>query len=157
MACFCAEGALVSSIGLWVSMTATLFILILHHKMRVRQHTLYLQHWCASNQSLFFSIIIIIIIMERPNIFCNSQRDCHINPFSWTVLKLKLIWNLLLNKLRYLSGHLVPKWRRINVDATSSRRIDVNTVSFLCHMPAGFALKALKEQPRKIFVEALIM
>ena len=27
------------------------------------------------------------------------------------------------------SGHLVPKWRRINVDATSSRRTDVNTTS----------------------------
>ena len=27
-------------------------------------------------------------------------------------------------------GHLVLKWRRMNVDATSSRRIDVNTTSF---------------------------
>ena len=28
------------------------------------------------------------------------------------------------------TGQFVPKWRRINVDATSSRRIDVNTTSF---------------------------
>ena len=34
-------------------------------------------------------------------------------------------------------GHLVPKWRRINVDATSSRRIDVDTTSFWNQMPAG--------------------
>lgn len=27
-------------------------------------------------------------------------------------------------------GILVPKWRRITVDATSSRRIDLNTTSF---------------------------
>ena len=33
------------------------------------------------------------------------------------------------------SGHLVWKWRRINVDATSSRRIDVNTTSFWHQMP----------------------
>ena len=39
------------------------------------------------------------------------------------------------------SGHLVRKWRRINVDATSSRRINVNTTSFLHQMPAGFAPK----------------
>ena len=32
-----------------------------------------------------------------------------------------------------------PKMRRINVDATSSRRIDVNTTSFLRHVPAGLA------------------
>ena len=30
------------------------------------------------------------------------------------------------------SGHLVPKWRHIKVDATSSRRIDVNMTSFYC-------------------------
>ena len=35
------------------------------------------------------------------------------------------------------SGHLVPKRRRINVDATSSRRIDVNAMSFLRHVSAG--------------------
>ena len=35
------------------------------------------------------------------------------------------------------SGHLVPKLRRINVDATSSRRIDVNTTSFIRHVSAG--------------------
>ena len=42
------------------------------------------------------------------------------------------------------SGHLVPKWRRINVDATSSRRIDVNTTSFWHQMPAGVAWSILK-------------
>ena len=35
------------------------------------------------------------------------------------------------------SVDMVPKWRRINVDATSSRRIDVHTTSFLRHVPAG--------------------
>ena len=35
------------------------------------------------------------------------------------------------------TGHTVPKWRRLNVDATSSRRIDVDTTSFLHHVPAG--------------------
>ena len=38
------------------------------------------------------------------------------------------------------SGHLVPVRRRINVDATSSRRIDANTTSFLRHVPAGRGL-----------------
>ena len=41
------------------------------------------------------------------------------------------------------SGHLVPKWRRINVDATSSRRIDIYTTSFLRHVPAGL-IRAVK-------------
>ena len=36
------------------------------------------------------------------------------------------------------SGYLVAKLRRINVDATWSRRIDVNTTSFLRHVPAGY-------------------
>ena len=35
------------------------------------------------------------------------------------------------------SGYLVPKWRRVDVDATLSRRIDVNTTSFYVMMPAG--------------------
>ena len=35
------------------------------------------------------------------------------------------------------SGHLVSKWRYIDVDATSSRRIDVNTTSFWHQMPTG--------------------
>ena len=35
------------------------------------------------------------------------------------------------------SGHLVRKWRRINVDATWLRRIDVDTTSFWHQMPAG--------------------
>ena len=30
----------------------------------------------------------------------------------------------------YPSGHTTLKWRRINVDATWSRRIDVDTTSF---------------------------
>ena len=32
----------------------------------------------------------------------------------------------------------MPKWRRIDVDATSSRHIDVNTASFYRHVPAGY-------------------
>ena len=32
---------------------------------------------------------------------------------------------------------MVPKWRRVDVDVTSSRRIDVNTTSFSRHVPAG--------------------
>ena len=31
---------------------------------------------------------------------------------------------------RGVGGHLMPKWRHINVDATPSHRIDVNTTSF---------------------------
>ena len=43
---------------------------------------------------------------------------------------------------RYLSvyqpsRHTALKWRRINVDATWSRRIDVDTTSFWCCVPAG--------------------
>ena len=34
------------------------------------------------------------------------------------------------------SGHLVPKLRCIDVDATSSRRIDGNATSFLRFVPA---------------------
>ena len=33
--------------------------------------------------------------------------------------------------------HTTLKWRRINVDATWSRRIDVGTTSFWCCVPAG--------------------
>ena len=32
---------------------------------------------------------------------------------------------------------MVPNWRRIKVDATSSRRMDVQTTSFLRRAPAG--------------------
>ena len=35
------------------------------------------------------------------------------------------------------NGHLVRKWRRINVDTTWSRRINVNKTSILYQMPAG--------------------
>ena len=35
------------------------------------------------------------------------------------------------------SGHTTLKWRRINVDATWSRRMDVDTTSFWCCVPAG--------------------
>ena len=35
------------------------------------------------------------------------------------------------------NGHTTLKWRRINVDATWSRRIDVDTTSFWCCVPAG--------------------
>ena len=35
------------------------------------------------------------------------------------------------------SGHTTLKWRRINVDATWSRRSDVDTTSFWCCVPAG--------------------
>ena len=35
------------------------------------------------------------------------------------------------------SGHTTLKWRRTNVDATWSRRIDVDTTSFWCCVPAG--------------------
>ena len=38
------------------------------------------------------------------------------------------------------SEYMVKKWRRIDVDATWSRRIDVNTTSFLRHVPAGLFL-----------------
>ena len=36
------------------------------------------------------------------------------------------------------SGHTTLKWRRINVDATWLRRIDVDTTSFWCCVPIGF-------------------
>ena len=38
---------------------------------------------------------------------------------------------------RLPSGHMVPKLRRIDVVATSSRRIDVNTTSFYVMCPLG--------------------
>ena len=39
------------------------------------------------------------------------------------------------------SGHTTLKWRRINVDATWSRRIDVGTTSFWCCVPAGYSFQ----------------
>ena len=39
-----------------------------------------------------------------------------------------------------LSGHMLPKLCCINVDATSSRRIDINKTSYLHHAPAGYSL-----------------
>ena len=38
------------------------------------------------------------------------------------------------------TGHLVPQSHRIDIDATPSRRIDVNAMSFLHHVPAGLLL-----------------
>ena len=40
----------------------------------------------------------------------------------------------------HASGHLVPKGRLINVDATSSRRMDVNTMSFYVMCSLGHEL-----------------
>ena len=47
------------------------------------------------------------------------------------------------------SGHLVTKWRCIDVDATSSRRIDVNTTSFyvMCSLCDKYA--AVEENKRE--------
>ena len=42
------------------------------------------------------------------------------------------------------SGHMVTKWRRVDVDATSSRRIGVNAMSVLRYMPAGLLLDVIK-------------
>ena len=39
------------------------------------------------------------------------------------------------------SANLVPKCRRIDVNAKKSRRIDVNTMLFLRHVPAGICSK----------------
>ena len=44
---------------------------------------------------------------------------------------------------------MVPKWYRIDVDATSSRRIDVNTTSFLRHVPAGFIYNELNHSTKE--------
>ena len=38
---------------------------------------------------------------------------------------------------------MMPKWRRLNVDVTSPRRIDVNTTSLLRHVPAGKCFSVL--------------
>ena len=46
--------------------------------------------------------------------------------------------------------HTTLKWRRINVDATWSRRIDVDTTSFWCCVPAGKGLNGdLKQEHKK--------
>ena len=41
------------------------------------------------------------------------------------------------------SRHMVPKWRRIDVDKTQSCRIDVNTTSFYVICPLGRLLLSL--------------
>ena len=46
-----------------------------------------------------------------------------------------------------LSGHLVPKCRRTDVDATQSRRIDVNTTSFYVMCPLGPLLQPILFKP----------
>ena len=46
------------------------------------------------------------------------------------------------------SGHLVQKLRRIDVDATPSRRVAVNTVSFSRRVHAGYALMQLLSRRR---------
>ena len=48
-----------------------------------------------------------------------------------------------LQSLKVVSGHLEPKlttYRRL-CDVIKSRRIDVNTTSFLRHMPAGYCFR----------------
>ena len=44
---------------------------------------------------------------------------------------------------RHPSGHTTLKWRRSNVDATWSRRIDVDTTSFWCCLPAGMSKEVM--------------
>ena len=42
----------------------------------------------------------------------------------------------------------MPKWRRINVDTTTSRRIDVYTTSFLRHVLAELESSHNYTQPK---------
>ena len=46
----------------------------------------------------------------------------------------------------YPSGHTTLKWRRINVDVTWSRHIDVDTTSFWCCVPAGIVQSRTYQQ-----------
>ena len=56
-----------------------------------------------------------------------------------TTVTIVTSWEIDLTQMPWYppSGHLVQKWRRINVDTTWSRRIDVDTTSFWYQMPAG--------------------
>ena len=65
-----------------------------------------------------------------------DQTSLHI----YTVVHISAVWlesSLHCSRYRHPSGHTTLKWRRINVDATWSRRIDVDTMSFWYYVPAG--------------------
>ena len=68
---------------------------------------------------------------------CNLITFSPCTQHVWSLAKTKLKSSQTASFHRLPIGLIVPKWRRIDVDATSSRRIDVNTTSFLRHVPAG--------------------
>ena len=55
--------------------------------------------------------------------------------------------------LQFPSGHLVPNWRRINVDAMWWRHIDVDTMSFWHQMPTGWYRLSIINEVRKNEIE----
>ena len=54
------------------------------------------------------------------------------------------------------SGHTTLKWRRINVDATWSRRIDVDTTSFWC-LPAGWLVRIIRSRDLLIHSNEILL
>ena len=103
----------------------------------------------------------LILLLKKVSSFCIcksyshffSKSTCELEiVFTRTVnilttyelVKLTMLWTTgpwIFPFLTVPSGHTTLKWRRINVDATWSRRIDVDTTSFWCCLPAGFILK----------------
>ena len=74
----------------------------------------------------------------------NKYKQLHVqvNKYEYyQIINLKAVINrkvITRSRLRLTtpSEHLVPKWHCMNVDATSSRSIDVHTTSILHHVPA---------------------
>ena len=78
-----------------------------------------------------------MILVGWARIFLVFPITCPIQEYPWLVLR----GGRICRKTRlHPSGHTTLKWRRINVDATWSRRIDVDTTSFWCCVPAGMGL-----------------
>ena len=84
-------------------------------------------HFCRVRDSHFFFFF---FLFETYCLVCSM-------PFFWSYIFKLISWRAAIPFFLLPSGHLVQKWRRMNVDATWWRRIDVDPTSFSYQMPAG--------------------
>ena len=93
--------------------------------------------------------------------FARNVNSCYLEIFfSGKIRKVCWFWSSMLSVtskcLTHPSRHTTLKWRRINVDATRSRRIDVDTTSFWCCVPAGVCSLLLSKRSTHHFSRLLI-
>ena len=75
-----------------------------------------------------------------PYIYLTSRNDFSLGSGIYSLTLFSLLMYPIQITVKFLGvtrGHMTSKYHRTDFDATSSRRVDVRTTSFRCHVPAG--------------------